>query len=63
MRVIYQDQNTTREEKAVKIREVGEAIQAKLKGVLTPEQFEKLTQLGAGAQPAPRPQPQPEKKT
>lgn len=62
MRAIYQDQNTSREEKAAKMREVSEANQAKIKGMLTAEQFEKLTKFRAGAQPAPRPQPQPEKK-
>ncbi len=48
MRAIYRDQNTTPEEKAVKMREAGDSIMGKLKEILTVEQFEKLTKMRAG---------------
>ncbi len=43
MRALFQDQSGSREDRAAKMRELGEATDAKLKDVLTKEQMEKYT--------------------
>ena len=47
MREVWQDSNMTQEQKREKITALREASQAKIKTILTPEQFDKYTKMNA----------------
>ncbi len=50
LKAIFEDQNTPREEKQGKVREIREAIAAKIKPILTAEQQTKWEEIRAEAQ-------------
>jgi hypothetical protein len=62
MRELFTDRNTPREERAPKIEKIREAYEAKIKGILTKEQYKKFeeTRNSQGRRPGgERPQPRP----